>query len=125
LPAFIISVNSQAVDAPNPVGSPRKLSDNLHHFVAGITNGGVFVGKDAIVVIDTTYEAEGSTNNLDLYNKIDEFADSPIKYVINTHSHGDHSGGNEIFSDRGRPLLLTKTRSSVPTQIIHSTLKLY
>jgi cyclase len=56
-------------------------------------NVGFFVGKDAVVVVDSEFRdlAPG------IIEKIHSVTDKPIKYLINTHHHGDHVGGNEVF----------------------------
>ncbi|MGA2930452.1 MAG: MBL fold metallo-hydrolase [Solirubrobacteraceae bacterium] len=57
----------------------------------------VAVGTDGIIVVDTQFPA--------LYDKIRAqiatLSPLPVKYVINTHAHGDHTGGNADFSKDG------------------------
>jgi len=56
-------------------------------------NIGVSVGEDGIIVIDDEFAP--------LAPKIREalkgITDRPIKFILNTHYHGDHTGGNENF----------------------------
>jgi cyclase len=56
-------------------------------------NVGVLVGADAVVVVDSQFRdlAPG------IVAKIKSITDKPIKYLINTHHHGDHVGGNDAF----------------------------
>jgi cyclase len=57
----------------------------------------VAVAKDGIIMVDSQYAP--------LHDKIkaaiSSISNQPIKYVINTHFHGDHVGGNESFSRDG------------------------
>jgi glyoxylase-like metal-dependent hydrolase (beta-lactamase superfamily II) len=57
-------------------------------------NIGVSVGEDGIVLVDDQFAP--------LAPKIREalkgITDKPIKFVLNTHFHGDHTGGNSQFS---------------------------
>jgi cyclase len=57
----------------------------------------VAVGTDGIIMVDTQFAP--------LHDKIkaatEKLSPLPIKYVINTHFHGDHTGGNEAFSKDG------------------------
>src|SRR5208337_1366363 len=57
----------------------------------------VAVGTDGIIVVDTQFAP--------LYGKIKAaiaaISPLPVKYVINTHFHGDHTGGNEAFQKDG------------------------
>jgi cyclase len=56
-------------------------------------NIGFFVGPDAVLVIDSQFKdlAPG------IVEQIKKVSDKPIKFLLNTHHHGDHVGGNEIF----------------------------
>jgi cyclase len=56
-------------------------------------NIGFFVGPDAVVVVDSEFKdiAPG------IVAQIRSVTDRPIKYLVNTHHHGDHTGGNEVF----------------------------
>ncbi len=95
--------NSQTDQDPNPF-IQEKLNDHLYVLKAPNynTNVGVFVGMDAIVLIDPM---TGTDNHSNLLNKIKELSDKPIKYVLNTHSHSDHSGANKFFSDLGATII--------------------
>jgi glyoxylase-like metal-dependent hydrolase (beta-lactamase superfamily II) len=70
-----------------------KVAGTVYMLVGAGGNIGVSVGEDGIVIVDDQYAP--------LAPKIKEalkaISDKPIKFVINTHYHGDHTGGNEIF----------------------------
>jgi cyclase len=63
-------------------------------------NIGVSVGDDGIVIVDDQFAP--------LAPKIKEalkaITDKPIKFILNTHYHGDHTGGNEFFG-REAPII--------------------
>ena len=60
-------------------------------------NIGVFAGNDAVILIDDQFAP--------LTPKIEaavrRISDKPIRFVLNTHWHGDHTGGNENFGKAG------------------------
>lgn len=57
-------------------------------------NAGIVVGDEAVAVIDTgTTEEDART----LLRAVGSVSDLPVRYVINTHHHGDHSFGNWWF----------------------------
>jgi len=58
---------------------------------------GLLVGDEYIVLIDDVMENTAPA----LVAKAEEIAGRPIDFVINTHAHGDHVGGNVYVSDKG------------------------
>jgi cyclase len=80
----------------------QKLDDNVYVLqfmgpdgAAGNVGGniGAFVGADGIVIVDSGYA--GGAPKLDAALKA--ISDKPVRYVANTHWHGDHSGADEYF----------------------------
>ncbi|MDA8078089.1 MAG: MBL fold metallo-hydrolase [Nitrospiraceae bacterium] len=61
-------------------------------------NAGVIIGRDGIVVVDTLVSAKEAARFI---KDIRAVSDKPIKYVINTHSHLDHTFGNGEFAKLG------------------------
>ena len=71
-----------------------ELSPGLHRlFVANAVAVVVSHGDDGVLVIDAAYEQ--STDRL--MEEIRKISDKPIKYLINTHHHADHTGGNKVI----------------------------
>jgi len=60
-------------------------------------NIGVIVGEDGVFMIDDQFAPLSDK----IKAAIAEISDKPIKAVINTHWHGDHTGGNENFAKSG------------------------
>jgi glyoxylase-like metal-dependent hydrolase (beta-lactamase superfamily II) len=56
-------------------------------------NTGVFITARGVVVVDTKLANWGPT----LLERIKTVTNQPVVMVINTHSHGDHTGSNEFF----------------------------
>jgi glyoxylase-like metal-dependent hydrolase (beta-lactamase superfamily II) len=73
------------------------LGDGMYMLEGQGGNITVAVAKDGIIMVDSQYAP--------LHDKIkaaiSSISNQPIKYVINTHFHGDHVGGNESFSRDG------------------------
>ena len=73
------------------------LGDNVYMLEGQGGNITVAVAKDGIIMVDGEYAA--------LHDKIKAaiatVSNQPIKYLINTHFHGDHTGGNEPFAKDG------------------------
>lgn len=62
----------------------------------GLTNAGVIVSDEGVLVIDSLRVPSFAR---DLINDVRHLTPKPVRYVIDTHSHWDHSWGNSEFSD--------------------------
>jgi glyoxylase-like metal-dependent hydrolase (beta-lactamase superfamily II) len=73
------------------------LSDTVSMIQARGGNVAVSAGDDGVFIIDDQYKPsiEG------LLAAIGEISDRPVRFVINTHYHGDHVGGNEAIGAGG------------------------
>jgi len=65
-------------------------------------NAGIIIGKDGIVVVDALISSKAAKRFL---RDIRAISRRPIKYVINTHSHLDHTFGNYEFAKRGAVII--------------------
>ena len=76
----------------------KTLAPGVYALVGGEgkTNSGFVVTEKGVIVIDT--QGPGELAKL-LKEKIKETTAKPITHVINTHYHGDHSFGNQYFSE--------------------------
>jgi glyoxylase-like metal-dependent hydrolase (beta-lactamase superfamily II) len=66
------------------------------------SNAGFIVGSNGVVVVDT-FEAVAPAR--DLLAEIRKITNLPIRFVVNTHYHLDHSGGNAVFAQAGATIL--------------------
>ena len=62
------------------------------------SNAGFVVGSDSVAVIDTFTVPEAAQALLTEISKVTKF---PVRYVIDTHYHLDHTGGNGVFQQAG------------------------
>jgi cyclase len=79
----------------------KKLTNNIFAYLHetgsfGLSNAGFILTNDYSILIDT-FMSESMT--LRLLNEIKAVTSKKIKYLINTHSHGDHLLGNHLISD--------------------------
>jgi glyoxylase-like metal-dependent hydrolase (beta-lactamase superfamily II) len=75
----------------------EKVADNVFMLVGAGGNIGVSVGKDCVFMIDTSYAPLADK----IKAAIATVSSKPIQYVVNTHWHQDHVGGNEYFVKAG------------------------
>jgi cyclase len=70
-----------------------KVSGNVYMLEGAGGNIGASVGEDGIVIVDDQYAPMADKIKAALKG----ITDKPVRFVINTHYHGDHTGGNAIF----------------------------
>src|SRR3954471_16261276 len=74
----------------------QKVAGSVYMLQGAGGNIGASVGEDGIVIVDDEF--------LPLADKIEAalkgITDKPVKVVLNTHWHGDHTGGNPQFGEK-------------------------
>jgi len=99
-PAF---AQQQAGPAPHPADFSKveikttDLGDNCYMLQGKGGNITVAVAKDGIIMVDSQYAPLHDR----IKAAIEAISKQPIKYLINTHYHDDHTGGNEAFARDG------------------------
>ena len=78
-----------------------KLSNNFYTLEGQGGMIGILTGPDGIFMVDTQYAALTDK----IVAAIKKVSNAPIRYVVNTHVHPDHTGGNENFAKLGATLL--------------------
>src|SRR6478735_1911378 len=76
---------------------PIKVVDNLYMLKGSGGNIGAFFGKDGTLMIDDQFAPLSNKIN----GAIKTLDPGEIRFLINTHVHGDHSGGNDNFKKMG------------------------
>ena len=75
----------------------EKISETLHKFTLSsndfTVNVGACIGADGILLIDTGWTQTAE----ELYKGVRELDDGIVKWIIITHPHGDHIGGNALL----------------------------
>ena len=73
------------------------VNKNVSYIEGRGGNIGVIYGEDGILLIDDQYAPLTEK----IIEAIGNFSSEPIRFIINTHMHPDHTGGNENFGKRG------------------------
>src|SRR3977135_4471473 len=80
-----------------------KVAGNIYMLQGAGGNIAASIGDDGIVIVDDQFaplaeKIQASLKSLGITNK-------PVRFVINTHYHGDHTGGNAPFSSAGSTVI--------------------
>ena len=78
-----------------------KLTDNIYMLEGSGGNMGLVIGEKEVLLIDDQYGPLSEK----IMTKIKEISDLQVTKLVNTHWHGDHSGGNENFAEAGAMIL--------------------
>lgn len=98
----ISSTNSNSQSTPI---DQVEVAPNLYRlFVNNAVAVIVFDGDEGKIVVDAGYERTA----IDLKNAIMRISNNPIAYLINTHIHGDHTGGNIVLGDENVTIIAHK-----------------
>lgn len=77
--------------------SVEKVSDHIYMLQGAGGNIGISTGEDGVFMIDDQFAPLSEK----IKTAIKTVSDKPVKFLVNTHFHGDHSGGNANFEAEG------------------------
>lgn len=77
------------------------VAGSVYYLEGSGGNIGVSIGDDGVVMIDDQFAPLSDR----IVAAIRELSNGEIRALINTHVHGDHTGGNENFGNMGVPIL--------------------
>lgn len=75
----------------------QQLSDGVYVLFGQGGNIGVSIGEDGVFLVDDQFAPLTDR----ILAAIAELTDEPVRFVFNTHWHGDHTGGNENLGEAG------------------------
>lgn len=76
----------------------KEIGTGAYAAISDESNAGFVVGDDAVLVIDSFFEPDTARA---LLREIRKITPKPVRYVVNTHYHVDHVGGDQVFKDAG------------------------
>lgn len=75
----------------------ERVNDNIYMLTGAGGNIGISAGDDGVFMIDDQFAPLSNK----IKTAIQTISDKPIKFLVNTHFHGDHTGGNANFAKSG------------------------
>jgi cyclase len=100
---FAAQVSAQDQDFSKVQIKVTKVSGNIYMLEGSGGNIAASVGDDGIVIVDDQYAPLADKIAAALKNI--GATDKPVRFVINTHYHGDHTGGNMPFATKGATVI--------------------
>lgn len=97
--SFVLAVLPAAAqrDMSNVEIKATHVAGNVHMLEGQGGNIAVSTGPDGVLMVDDQFAPLAEKINAAI-SKLDQ---GPIKFILNTHHHGDHTGGNAYFGRKG------------------------
>ena len=89
-PALIGAAVLLVAAVPASAQDIKALKDGIHVITGKGGNIGVSVGADGVFMIDDQFAPATDA----ILAQIESVTDQPVRFLVNTHHHGDHTGGN-------------------------------
>jgi cyclase len=71
----------------------NKIADDLYEIEGDGGNVAIYITNEGVILVDDKFEYDYN----DIVDKVKSVTSQPIRYVLNTHHHGDHTGSNAKF----------------------------
>lgn len=95
------ATQSDAAEPVESVLSVETIGENMHVIFGPGGNIGVSTGADGTIIIDDKFQR----NAAEILTTLDTLSDEPLRYVLNTHYHGDHTGSNAEMKETGATVM--------------------
>jgi cyclase len=89
----IVLAQQQQIDFDKVELHVQPVQGNVHMLVGAGGNITIQVGKQGVLLVDTEYGPLAPK----IMAEVRRLSNGPLRYIINTHVHGDHVGGNEAL----------------------------
>jgi cyclase len=76
----------------------QQVSGNVYMVAGAGGNTTIFFGPEGALIVDTQFAPLSDK----ILAEVKKLTDLPIRWIVNTHMHSDHTGGNEALAKAGR-----------------------
>jgi len=87
----------------------NKVKDDLYEIEGDGGNVAVYVTSEGVILVDDKFEQDHEG----IVAKVKSVTDQPVKYVLSTHHHADHSGGNARFLPTAEIISTANARANI------------
>ena len=106
-PSIDIAIPQEAANPPAISVAVNKLADGVFYLTGGTHHSVAIEQRDHIVIVEAPLNEERSQAVIAKAKEI--IPNKPIKYLINSHAHFDHSGGLRTYVAEGATIVTEKT----------------
>ncbi len=97
--SFLVMANFGAAHAAD---APAEIADGVYAFAPGDGYISMFVvTEDGVIAVEPVNTAHATS----MLDAIASITDQPVRYLLHSHNHWDHSGGGQVFRDAGATIL--------------------
>ncbi len=82
----------------------EKVTENLYVIIGSGGNVAFMPTSEGVILVDDKFAQDGPQ----ILAKVKSVTDQPIRYVLNTHQHGDHTGGNRALLAANAEIVIQK-----------------
>ena len=105
--SWIAYTQNQGQQAPQL--TINKVKDDLYNIEGDGGNVAVLVTNEGVVLVDDKFDRDHDA----IVSKIKSVTNQPVKYVLSTHHHADHSGGNAKFLPTAEVISTANARTNI------------
>jgi glyoxylase-like metal-dependent hydrolase (beta-lactamase superfamily II) len=87
----------------------NKVKDDLYVIEGDGGNVAVYITPEGVILVDDKFEQD----HAQIVSKVKSVTSQPIKYILSTHHHADHSGGNTRFSSEAEIISTANARANI------------
>src|SRR2546429_564036 len=87
----------------------NKVKDDLYNIEGDGGNVAVYVTGEGVILVDDKFDQDHEG----IVAKVKSVTDQPVKYVLSTHHHADHSGGNAKFLPTAEIISTANARTNI------------
>ena len=87
----------------------NKVKDDLYEIEGDGGNVAVYITDEGVILIDDKFDRDHQS----IVDQVKSVTNQPIKYIINTHYHQDHSGGNAKFLPTAEIISTAMARTNI------------
>ncbi len=91
----------------------NKVKEDLYEIEGDGGNVAVYITNEGVILVDDKYDQDHDM----IMEKIKSVTSQPVKYVLSTHYHADHSGGNAKFLPTAEVISTANARKNIVDKV--------